>query len=198
MASAPELFFVNRNLKIMSAMRRAFEHVYTARFNVCDISQVCPAHLPMAYVVAGNSFGVMSSGTEYALEHALSDRLPPDTTVQKLVQMAIVRDHGGELHVGSCVVVHIPNATVVYAPTVRVPGDVTATTLNAYVAFRAALLATRGTFRSLLVCCGMCGGGKDPDVAAKQMRAAYDSVYGGDARPDWRSIHDNHRWLAAG
>jgi hypothetical protein len=63
---------------------------------------------------------------------------------QAAVQEAIRRDFFNELPVGSAVVVRpSPKKPVpIYAPTMRVPGNV-GTTINAYLAMRAILIAPR-------------------------------------------------------
>jgi O-acetyl-ADP-ribose deacetylase (regulator of RNase III) len=195
----PQLYFADRNLKVLHASRRAFETVQNACFNTCQVDQVHPAQVPVAYMAAGNSFGMMSDGVVGALESATQGG-----NVVKNVQRAIAEHHAGELHVGSCVVVHFADArpggtSVVFAPTMRAPTDDISATLNAYFSFRAALLAARAHgFRSMVVCCASDAYGKmQPDVVATQMRAAYDSVYGG-AGPgfDHKSIVENNRWLS--
>ncbi len=194
----PALHFVDRNLGVITCLRRAFRGVPATSFNSCDLTQVRPAtlHHRVAYVAGGNSFGMGAGGVDGALEHVLGG---PDG-VRARVRRAILDRHGGELHVGSCVVVesHVHGVSLAYAPTSRVPGEDVSDTLNVYLAFRAALLATGGAC-GYLVCCGL-GDGWHPAVAAKQMRAAYDSLYGGGGggggeNPDWKSIHENHAWM---
>lgn len=88
----------------------------------------------------------------------------------------------------------VPIAWLVSAPTMRVPMNVARTT-NAYVAMRAALVAvvehnSRVPKQRIdeVLCPGLCTaiGGMNPRVAAKQMRAAWDTVFAGKrwVRPD--------------
>jgi O-acetyl-ADP-ribose deacetylase (regulator of RNase III) len=80
---------------------------------------------------------------------------------------------------------------VVAAPTMRVPGSVRGS-LNAYLSLRAALAALLrhnvggGPLIGSVAVPGLGTGvgGMDPDEAAEQMRAAYDSVVGGK----WREV----------
>jgi O-acetyl-ADP-ribose deacetylase (regulator of RNase III) len=111
--------------------------------------------------------------------------------LQSRVQAKIRVDFLGELPVGQATVVSTGRDTVpflVVAPTMRVP-DRVGTTLNVYLAFRAALLAVLahnrdgGGIESLRVPAMGTGVGAMPLVrAARQMRAAYESVF---ETPGW-------------
>lgn len=120
---------------------------------------------------------------------ASSTRTAPPDRVQDRLRDLIRRDWGGELPIGLAVVLETGTADVPYliaAPTMRAPVSV-AQTLNAYLAFRAVLRAVGrqneqrpGSIRSV-ACPGMgTGTGEMPvGVCAKQMRAAWDEVEGG-------------------
>jgi O-acetyl-ADP-ribose deacetylase (regulator of RNase III) len=123
-----------------------------------------------AWATAGNSFGDMGGGVDRAIDGFFSG------LAQTAVQDAIRREFFNELPVGSAVVVRpSPRKPVlIYAPTMRVPGNV-GTTINAYLAMRAILTAvTKESIRSLA--CPTLGtgvGGITPDDAADQMFQAY-------------------------
>lgn len=92
-----------------------------------------------AMVSPGNSFGIMDGG----LDAAIRDALGPD--IEKRVRDMLIERHHGELAVGSAEIIETGDSrwpALVFAPTMRVPDDVSRTT-NAYVAFRAILLAVR-------------------------------------------------------
>ncbi len=92
-----------------------------------------------ALVSPANSFGIMDGGLDLAI------RAEVGGDIQRRVQSVILERHHGELPVGIAEVVETQNAKwpfLIVAPTMRVPEPVS-NTLNAYLAFRAALLAVR-------------------------------------------------------
>ena len=114
----------------------------------------------------------------------------------------------GELPVGCATIVETGDRQIPYlvsAPTMRVPMDVSQT-VNAYLAFRAALLAVRelnrrypGKVRSMLspglaTSCGR----MSPSKSARQMRFAHRLVVDGDASPleTAAQVLQTHRELA--
>jgi O-acetyl-ADP-ribose deacetylase (regulator of RNase III) len=129
-----------------------------------------------AYVSPANSFGDMSGGIDLDLRLRFGQQL------EDAVQGAI-RNIGGMLPVGQALVVETGDGEVPYlvcAPTMEVPMHV-AHTNNAYLAMRAALRAVErfnekhpGAIQSIGVP-GLCTGVGEmpPEVAARQMRAAY-------------------------
>ena len=147
-----------------------------------------------AVVSPANSFGDMGGGVDKRIDDACNGH------AQEAIAAAIAYQFFGELPVGMALVVTLPGRSpkfVVAAPTMRTPSDV-ANTLNAYHAFRAALVAIlkhnsidEDTIRSVAVS-GLCTGvGKMPcAVAAHQMRAAYDNVVGGG----WKKCAASPRW----
>jgi O-acetyl-ADP-ribose deacetylase (regulator of RNase III) len=112
--------------------------------------------------------------------------------LQSRVQAKILSDYHGELPVGQAMVVptgHKAVPCLVVAPTMRIP-DRVADTVNAYLAFRAALLAVlahndsnSSSINSLRVPALATGIGAMPvGRAAHQMHAAYVSVF---ESPEW-------------
>jgi len=88
-----------------------------------------------AIVSPANSFGFMDGGIDAVYSYQLGSGL------QERLQALIARDHGGELPVGMAVIVPTAHPDIpwcISAPTMRVPRDVS-DTVNAYLAFRAAL-----------------------------------------------------------
>jgi O-acetyl-ADP-ribose deacetylase (regulator of RNase III) len=122
------------------------------------------------------------------------------------VQSVILERHHGELHVGAAEVVETDHARwpfLVVAPTMRVPEPV-GNTLNAYLSFRAALLAIRRfnqaapapRIRSLVVPgLGTGIGAMDARRCAAQMRIAYDQAAGPGRIPSFDMIHRIHHKL---
>lgn len=152
-----------------------------------------------AIVSPANSFGLMDDGLA-----AIRDGLGED--IQAAVQKAILERHHGELPVGACEIVPTGRFRWPYlavAPTMRVPESV-AHTINAYLAFRAVLLAVRNhnqarvtaPIRSLVVPgLGTGTGGMDPGRCAMQMRSAFDQVAMPAHITAFATIHTIHNKL---
>ena len=151
-----------------------------------------------ALVSPANSFGIMDGGLDLAI------RAQVGGDIQRRVQSVILERHHGELPVGVAEVVETENERwpfLVVAPTMRVPEPVS-NTLNAYLAFRAALLAvrafnqTRTRIRSLVVPgLGTGIGAMDARRCAAQMRVAYDQAAGPGRIPSFEMIHRIHQTL---
>ena len=138
-----------------------------------------------ALVSPANSFGYMDGGIDGVYSRhfgwELSERL----------REVLRRDWDGELPVGCAVIVETRDPRIPYlvsAPTMRVPMNVS-NTVNAYLAFRAALIAVRnhnranpGSIGSLL-CPGLATfyGCMPPRRSAVQMLLAYRLVVKGEA-----------------
>jgi O-acetyl-ADP-ribose deacetylase (regulator of RNase III) len=130
--------------------------------------------------------------------------------VQERLRALLAREHEGELMVGLAVHVETEDADypiLISAPTMRAPDEVRGT-LNAFLAFRAALRCARdlnaeapGRVGSML-CPGLgtATGGMDPKVCARQMHAAWREVIHGE-RPDRASVNavilEHYRLLRA-
>lgn len=151
-----------------------------------------------AILSPANSFGFMDGGIDLAYSHFFGWEL------QDRLQELLRRDYAGELPVGGAVVVptqHNAIPFLVSAPTMRVPDNISET-VNVYLAFRAALLATKASkhIRSLLSPALGTGVGAMPiERAARQMYAAYAEVALGDTQ--WRSsargVRQHHAQLLA-
>lgn len=153
-----------------------------------------------AMVSPANSFGIMDGG----LDLAIRDELGFD--VETNIQEVIVKKYHGELSVGCAEIVPTNDRRwpyMVAAPTMRVPEHV-GLTLNAYLAFRAALLAVENHNKALgkrqidsIVCCGLGTGiGKmSPMKCAMQMRAAYQVMKMPSRIPSFNGIHAFHKAL---
>ncbi len=136
-----------------------------------------------ALVSPANSFGRMDGGLDAEIIALLGE----DTEMD--VRRVIRERHDGELLVGQAEIVitdHPQFRFLVVAPTMRVPQNISRT-VNSYLAFRAALRAVL-TFndlhgdpiQTLLVPgLGTSNGFMPPLRAARQMRAAYDTVMRG-------------------
>lgn len=153
-----------------------------------------------ALVSPANSFGIMDGGLDLAIREQLG------FAVQTKVQQVIVDRYHGELPVGCAEVVETGDSRwryLIAAPTMRVPEPIPFT-INAYLAFRAVLVAAENLNNRLgkreidsLVCCGLGTGiGKVTAVkCARQMRAAYQVLKAPSGIPSYRGIHEFHQAL---
>lgn len=154
-----------------------------------------------AIISPANSFGFMDGGIDAVYTYQFGEGL------QRRLQETISNNHGGEIPIGQAVIVPTENPDIpwcISAPTMRVPQDVS-DTVNAYLAFRAALQAviahnetSESPIRTLL-CPGLgTAVGRMPvERCARQMRAAWNRVLGeGQVFPAHLGrATDDHRWL---
>lgn len=163
-----------------------------------------------AVVSPANSFGFMDGGIDALyLNHF-------GKAVQDRVRRAILARHHGELLVGSADIVETDDARIPYliaAPTMRVPMVLAPETINPYLATRAVLLLARhGRFPDgplagqplaqhlrVIALPGMgTGVGRVPaEIAARQVRAAFDEHLRGDFRlpSSWAEASERHQLL---
>lgn len=134
-----------------------------------------------ALVSPANSFGFMDGGFDWSISELF------EWKIQDVVQRVIRTKHAGELLVGDAEIVatnHEKFPYLICAPTMRIPQNVEGS-VNAFLAMRAILLcverfnAKQNVVKSVAVP-GLCTGvGKMPfERCARQMRSAYDLVYG--------------------
>ncbi len=148
-----------------------------------------------AIVSPANSFGYMDGGIDLVYVRRFG------WESQDRLQRHLKDEHDGELPVGQAAIVETLDPVIPYlvsAPTMRMPMNVSGT-LNAYLAFRAAIRAVKqhnasdqNPIQSVL-CPGLCTaiGLMPPGKAAKQMALAYRvCVLGERINP-----HDHHRLL---
>ncbi len=147
-----------------------------------------------AVVSPANSFGFMDGG----LDLALSERFGWD--VQDRLQVMIKQLDEKELLIGKSLVVETNDKLVPYiisAPTMRVPMSFNiATSVNAYLAMKAALIAARNHPNIETVAIpGMCtGSGRMPfHIAANQMFLAFNEVILGNTL-DYKEYGDAQRY----
>jgi O-acetyl-ADP-ribose deacetylase (regulator of RNase III) len=191
----------DRSAEVVAAWREAFAGVRNVEISEGDIFA---GPMADAIVSPANSFGYMDGG----IDGVFAQRFGPEMCERLRVLIRAAWD--GELPVGCAAVVETGDRAIPYlvsAPTMRVPMNVS-DTVNAYLAFRAALIAVReanrrrpGMIRSIL-CPGMCTfyGHMSPEKSARQMRFAHRLVVEGDTSPldDARRIPQTHQELAAG
>ena len=174
----------DRNPFIVAEWKRSFADVLPTGQVEISLGDIFDGPTADAVVSPANSFGDMDGG----IDAAYSARF--GLALQAQIQGVLSDRFFGELHVGQAIIVptgDVPFGWLVSAPTMRIPMDVSRT-LNAYVAFRAALIAVtehnranpRDCIDSLLAP-GFCTaiGAMPPSTAAHQMRAAWDTVIAG-------------------
>ena len=135
-----------------------------------------------ALISPANSFGYMDGGLDLKISQAFGWEL------ETKVREQIIQEHYGELPVGNALIIETDLLQFPYlisAPTMRVPMNVAQTT-NAFLAFRAAIIATQRfnahTHRIHSIACPGLGTGEGQMTAeqcAIQMREAYDICLSG-------------------
>jgi O-acetyl-ADP-ribose deacetylase (regulator of RNase III) len=190
------IILIDQSLSLVDAWKRAFERFANVAINSGDYFQL-PAD---AIVSPANSFGIMDGGIDLAIRDQLG------YGVESKIQSIILDKHHGELHIGCAEIVETGRERYPYlicAPTMRIPERV-ANTLNAYIAFRAILLACerhnqQQGQRSIntLLCCGLAAGvgGMAPETCAGQMLMAYKTMLFPPVIGRYESIHEFHRTL---
>jgi O-acetyl-ADP-ribose deacetylase (regulator of RNase III) len=190
------ILLIDRQAPLVSAWAEAFashDRVEPIQGDLFD-------HPADALVSPANSFGIMDGGLDRAIRDVLG------FSVEKRAQRAIVDHHHGELPVGSAEIVPSDEPRwpwMVVAPTMRIP-EVVGQTLNAYLAFRAALVAILQHNRAnpskpiqSVVCPGLATGigAMEPRRCAAQMRVALQQLELPARIPSAKQIHEVHRAL---
>lgn len=194
MSEWPRIYLRDLNPYLVGEWRAAFD-------GINFVSAACGTffgHAAKAVVSPANSFGIMDGGLDLLIRDKLGGAL------QKAVTVRLAQERCGELAIGDAIVVtagHREWPFLVVAPTMRVPEDVSST-INAYLAFRAALTAVvlfnrkHGNVIDSMLVPGLCTGtGRmHPRACARQMRMALDSVMAGGATT-FAEIHAAHAAL---
>jgi O-acetyl-ADP-ribose deacetylase (regulator of RNase III) len=163
---------------------RAWQRVFHDTPVHVEIGDFVAAARGSAWVSPANSFGWLNGGVDWAIQQAYD---ASDCDITHIVQEAILTQADGELPVGQALVIPTPGTPythLIVAPTMRTPRPAF-WTLNAYLAFRAILLAVRqwnqnhaGDAIATVYCPGLATGiGHMPAKrCARQMRTAWDQV----------------------
>ena len=181
------------NPRLVDAWNHEFTGIPAVTISCGDIFSTKPGRIDAkdpidvkadAIVSPANSFGFMDGGIDAVYTYMFGEGL------QERLQTMIADEHGGELPVGTAAIIPTLQPAIpwcISAPTMRIPQDV-ANTLNAYLAFRAALravLAHNASGKPLIksiLCPGLgTAVGQMPAArCARQMRAAWQRVLGDD------------------
>jgi len=168
-----KIFLRDTNPEMAEAWKVWFNGVADIEVSVGDIFEGPKAN---AIISPANSYGFMDGGIDLAYSKKFGWGL------QKDLQKIINDEHYGELPVGQAVIVSTGNDDFpwcISAPTMRIPMPV-AGTMNAYLAFRASLIAVikhgMGNVPIESIICpglGTSVGQMSANVCAKQMFYAY-------------------------
>jgi O-acetyl-ADP-ribose deacetylase (regulator of RNase III) len=183
---AIDLRLVATTEEMAAAFRARFEPFRTVSV-ILGRWEGLPSH--DCFVTAGNSYGLMSAGTDAAVVREFGPRL------QEAVQLRILNEFLGEQPVGTAFLLSTGSSRVPFvchAPTMRLPGDISGSD-NVYRATRAALLCIYHQNRSgdqridsvVFPAFGAGFGGVAPDEAARQMAAAWKLFSEAPYPPDW-------------
>lgn len=190
------IFLIDRSPALVAAWSKSFASIPDVTAIAGDYFQQ-PAD---AIVSPANSFGYMDGGLDLAIREELG------YGIQVRVQSAIIARHHSELPIGAAEIVETGDPRWKYliaAPTMRVPENVE-NTLNAYMAFRAILVAAENFNKASgtrlidsLVCSGLGTGigGMPPVKCAGQMYLAYKSIVLHSVIGGFEAIHRFHREL---
>jgi O-acetyl-ADP-ribose deacetylase (regulator of RNase III) len=161
---------------VVMAWEKYFKGIANVRISHGDIFEGTAD----AIVSPANSFGYMDGGIDLVYLRRFGWEL------QTRLQAHLRDAHDGELPVGQATIVETFDTAIPYlvsAPTMRIPMNVS-NTINAYLAFRAAIRAVKlhnreaagATIRTVL-CPGLCTavGRMPPDLCARQMAAAFEA-----------------------
>ncbi|MEO1263799.1 MAG: macro domain-containing protein [Bacteroidota bacterium] len=164
---------IDKNPRMVSAWQEFFGAEENIKIREGDLTSVsCDA-----IVSPANSFGFMDGGVDYAISMRLGWELQFD------LQKKIKNLPEGELIVGKAMVIETGDELIpflVSAPTMRVPMSFNiSTSINAYLAMKAALIETKNHPKIEYVAVpGFCTGvGKmQTQIAARQMYQAYKEI----------------------
>lgn len=181
---------IDKNPRMITAWQEFFKDEKNVTILEGDLTTVsCDA-----IVSPANSFGFMDGGVDYAI----SERLGWD--LQDKLQKKIKELPEGELIVGNSIILETGDSIIpflVASPTMRVPMSFNiATSINAYLAMKATLIAIKKHAGIEYVAIpGFCTGvGKmDPIISARQMYQAFKEIEKGE-RMDFENFGDAQRY----
>lgn len=134
-------------------------------------------------VSPANSFGLMDGGYDYAITEYFGDRL------QKNVQQYIIDKYYGEQTICTSFIIDIPNTAkkLIHTPSMLVPMDMRNSDV-VYQCTRATLIcALENNIDSIVIPAFGGGCGKiEPNIIAKQMQLAFDTIYNRTDEINWK------------
>jgi len=188
-----KLYLIDSKEELCDKWRQVFSSYSEVEVITGDYFQQCAD----AIVSPANSFGIMDGGLDLAIRNELGFQVETDN------QEVILSKYHGEMPIGTAEIIkthHEKWNYMIAAPTMRIPENV-AYTLNAYIAFRAILIAIN-RFNECnpklpiksLVCSGLGTGigSMEPTKCAAQMRAAYKLIIEPARISSYEEIHRAH------
>ena len=167
------IYLRDRNQELVNHWRKYFSYFPEVHVSCGDIFADGEHMTAEAIISPANAFAYMDGGIDLVYSNYFGWDL--STRLQEL----IFREHAGELLVGQAEIIEIQNEHpqlqwLICAPTMRVPMDVSRT-VNAYLAFRAALLIAEKNGIQSILCPGLgtAIGKMPPRICAMQMLEAY-------------------------
>jgi O-acetyl-ADP-ribose deacetylase (regulator of RNase III) len=189
-----QIFLRDKNINLVKAWTKEFIGYSNVNISCGNIFEIKAD----AIISPANSFGFMDGGIDLLYSGYFGWEL------QDKLQNKIRKCFYGELPVGLATIIETENDNIKYlisCPTMRVPEDVS-NTVNAYLAFRAGLIEVinfnkNNTEKIKSILCPGLGtlSGMMPETnCAKQMKYAYDSIYGNksDFPNDLWEARDSH------
>ena len=191
-----KLYLIDSKEELCDKWRQVFSDYREVEVHIGDYFQQSAD----AIVSPANSFGIMDGGLDLAIRNELGFQVETD------IQEVILQKYHGEMPIGSAEIIntnHDKWSYMIAAPTMRIPENV-AFSLNAYIAFRAILIAINSFNKSKpklpiksLVCSGLGTGigSMEPTKSAAQMRAAYKLIKEPARISSFAEIHKSHQRL---
>ena len=188
-----KLLLLDRDVQLCEAWRTSFAGVEGVKIHHGGFATLIGAY--DCLVSPANSFGLMDGGMDAAIADFFG------LAFEERVQSEIWRNYRGEQPVGTCLMVATgkPGCPwLAHCPTMRVPMDVSRTN-HAYAALLAALTTAEAHGIQTLACAGLGTGiGRMPgEIAARQMRFAFDLWSGPVIQPKWEILGDRE-WRSNG
>ena len=188
-----KVLLLDRSPALCNAWRETFEGIENVAVHHGSFEPLIGSY--DCFASPANSFGLMDGGIDAAITDFFGYGL------QQRVQDEIWRVYRGEQPVGTCLLVPTEDPRcpwLAHCPTMRVPMEVDWTN-HAYAAFLAALTTAGNAGIRRLACPGLGThtGRIPPDVAARQMRFAYDLWSGPLIHPEWGKLSDRE-WRSSG
>ncbi len=165
-----KIYLRDTNQELVNCWQQAFMHCSNFDISCGNIFDIKAT----AIVSPANSFGHMGGGIDLAYRNAFGMRVEED------LKRKIIDVHYGELIIGNAEIIRLDDCNYDYmisAPTMRLPMNVSNTN-NAYLAFRAALIAAKESQFASIACPGLCTltGRMHPMVCAEQMLVAWERI----------------------
>ncbi len=173
------IVFAERDRENTDQLEKYFQDVPTVKIMRCKTLQINPSH---CIVCPSNSYGLMDDNLAHSIDVLLG--------AGKAVRSQIDQNYYGEQPVGTCMILPTCSQQYVFMahlPVSRAQDEDIGKTKNAYLAFRALLVAILNHNKLnptkqivSILCPSLCTqNGMSPKEAARQMRVAYGLVNAG-------------------